>query len=68
MANPVSVPEGHLIVARRFIAGYPVNGTTRPVGTNELGLRANTFKRPYGTPLPLTLDPAINRRATIKSP
>ena len=57
------VPEGHLKVARRFIAGIPK--IEMPVPAGRMSSSWKPVKRPSGTlPVP-PINPAINRRATL---
>jgi hypothetical protein len=68
------VPEGHTIVARRFIAGLAVHRDLRPRGTLEVGIWAATnppcrigsrWKLPHAGP-PSKLSPGMSKRQRVE--
>src|SRR5436190_8639891 len=59
-----NVPEGLLIIARRFNAGATVRSKFRPEGTINVGF----LSRPFGTRSVLALYPTLKRWAIINNP
>jgi hypothetical protein len=60
------VPEGHLIIARRFNAGEARKGTLVPKGRLRTPV---AFSRPFGTDLLFGFaHPALKRRAILGGP